>query len=85
MPRYSVRMYSSYVDEYEVEAASQEEAIELADAWQYCADFPQHESNKAEYERLSASVEQITKHEYVDHDDTMVSELDKDGNWLDAE
>jgi hypothetical protein len=78
MPKYSVRMYSIYVDEYEVEADSKDEAITLADEYQYVCDLPK----PGELERFAGKVEQVTKHEYVDHDDTCVNELDEDENWI---
>lgn len=80
MPKYSVRMYWSYVDEYEVEAESPEEAVTLAQAYDCAKDFPK----PVELAALARKVEHVTQHEYVDHDDTMVNELDEAGNWIDA-
>jgi len=82
MPRYSVRLYSTYVDEYEVEATSAEEAVELADAYQDQADTPSCMRNEAAYAALAAKVEQCAKHEYVDSEHPCVNELDADGNWI---
>lgn len=80
MPRYSVRLYSSYVDEYEVEAQDADEALALAEEYQYVVDMPE----PGELEKLAAKVEQVTKHAYVDSEDPCISALDADGNWLDA-
>lgn len=80
MPRYSVRIYSSYMDEYEVEAASPEAAADLADEYQDIVDMPK----PGEREQYTGKVKQVAKHEYVDHDDTFINELDADGNWIDA-
>ena len=81
MPKYSVRFYSSYVDEYEVEAEDEQEAIDLADEYGQALDFP---NNTEELAKFAGKVEVCARHEYVDHDDTCVSELDADGNWKDA-
>jgi hypothetical protein len=80
LKRFSVRMYSSYVDEYEVVATDAQNAIDLADKWE-CQPLDPTQRDPA----LDAVVEQTSKNEYVDHDQTCVSELDEDGNWLDAE
>jgi len=73
-------MYSSYVDEFEVEAPSAEEAIELADEYRYAMDLPK----EGELEKFAGKVEPGEQHKFVDHDDTYVNELDADGNWIDT-
>lgn len=78
MPKYSVRMYSSYVDEFEVEAPSAEEAIELADEYRYVMDM----AKAGELEKFAGKIEAGPQHQFVDHYDTYVNELDANGNWI---
>jgi hypothetical protein len=79
LKRFSVRKYYTYVDEYNVLAVSAQAAIKLTDQWESVCDPSQRDP------ALDAVVEQTAQNEYVDHDQTCVSELDEDGNWLDAD
>jgi hypothetical protein len=80
LKRFSVRMYYTYCDEYEVVATDRQAAIDLADSWDsQPADPTQRDP------ALDAVVEQTSKNEYVDHDQTCVSELDEHGNWIDED
>jgi hypothetical protein len=79
MPRYSVRRYSTYRDEFEVEATSAEEAIRLAEAYDYAVEVTHFPGG---LDAFAGKVTQLAKHEYVDHDNTCVNELDADGNWI---
>ena len=63
MPKYSVRFYTEYVDEYEVEAETLLDAKDLADA----------------YTEDTVVIQQVTKHEYVDFSGTCGCEIDEDG------
>jgi hypothetical protein len=74
--RYSVRVYSLFVDEYEVEAASEDDARVMAESWEYQKDTPGGIDPA-----LDATVEKISTNEYVDHDRTCVTQLDDDGTW----
>ena len=78
MPKYSVRFYSEYCDEYEVEAASAEEAQALAEEYEYVVDMPK----PGELERFAGKVERVTKHNFVGTSDTEVNELAADGSYL---
>ena len=69
MPRYSVRFYTEYVDEYEVEAEDLLAAKALADAYTGDTDL----------------IQQITKHAYVDFTGTCGCEIDEDGFYGESE
>jgi alkanesulfonate monooxygenase SsuD/methylene tetrahydromethanopterin reductase-like flavin-dependent oxidoreductase (luciferase family) len=80
MPKYSVRFYSEYCDEYHVEAETPEEAMDLA------AEYECHAHSRTADEALTqfaGKVEVVERHAYVGSSDTCISELDADGSWLD--
>jgi hypothetical protein len=70
MPKFSVRFYHSYVDDFEVEAETPQQAIELADAWK--VNTPQ--------------VKKVTDHEFVGVEDTRVDEIDPEtGQYVEVD
>ena len=82
MPKYSVRFYSEYCDEYEVEAPDAKAAVRLAEEAEVHAST---HGDPALPARFGQTVVLIERHVYVDASDTCISKLDEDGNWLDEE
>ena len=78
MSKWSVRFHYDYVDEYEVEAESNDEAYRLANAYDYAKDTPAGVTPE-----LANAVTVVELHVYVDRTDVCVNELDEDGNLLD--
>ncbi len=74
MSRYSVRRYYTYVDEYVVEAENEQEADEKVDDALNTLGVLVGDN---EY-----GVTQTAENEYVDYDNTMVTEIDADGAWI---
>lgn len=81
MPKYSVRLYSTWMDEFEVEAPTALDAIHLAQKHAYIVQLP--EDAFAPYEAEHGKVRRLIAHEYADSQHPQANELDADGNWLD--
>lgn len=77
MPRYSVRAYFIYVDEYEVEAAEPEEARDLVEQWNA---QPQEKTLRDPI--LDSRVTRTAENKFINHEETCVNELDADGCWI---
>lgn len=80
MPKYSVRLFKTYTDEFEIEAASEFEAIALAEKYEYMVELP--EETAEIFEAEDGKVQRLLTHEYHDSDHPCVNELDADGNYL---
>jgi hypothetical protein len=81
MPKYVVRMFNVYLDEYEVEAPTPDEAKDLAYAYDYAKDCP----FPNEVEKYAGRVEHVTKHVYQYEEDPEVWRVAAGGAYVDVD